>query len=162
MININKRLINIKNIKNRSYFSTNFRLSFAKPLNQSPYYQDSTSITSDKPSLNLQILKLFNDLNDSIKLVDLNKLINEASFKSYFELGCELPYESTPDKHRFIDTSKSPTDEILIIAHIIKPNYNSDLLDFRINTCGGFAIAADGNDNDPLIVSCTHTLNDVS
>lgn len=71
-----------------------------------------------------------------------------------------LCYESTPDSDRAVDTSQAPSDEVLLVAHIAKPSPHLRLAD-RISLCAGFAIAADGSEERPLVVSCTHTLNSV-
>ncbi|TIC71044.1 NAD(P)-binding protein [Wallemia mellicola] len=74
------------------------------------------------------------------------------------ELQMGLSYESTPDNDRAVNTKQTPSNEVLLIAHIARPSPHLRLAD-RISICAGFAVAAGENDESPLVVSCTHTLN---
>ena len=134
--------------------SSSSRARLARPLDN--------YATAPKPqlhSISSQVSLAF-DLLNSTSHTPIKTLLSQLSERGMKDLCVGLVYESTPDRARAVNVSENPSDEVLLVAHIAKPDKHSGLAD-RVSLCAGFAVAADGNDSQPLVVSCVHTLNSV-
>ncbi|TIA73020.1 hypothetical protein E3P91_01683 [Wallemia ichthyophaga] len=81
----------------------------------------------------------------------LAALLAQLHRRQLRDLRVGLSYESTPESGRAVRTTQTPTNEVLLVAHAAPPN--------RLSLSGGFAVACNGDDEQPLVVSCVHTLS---
>lgn len=90
----------------------------------------------------------------------LNDLFREFNANAGHILDVSLPYESTPPLSRrlvFDKTGSNKTHQgIVMVAHCMSPKDDLSLQKSKVKLSSGFVIG------DGLIVTCAHTLEDVS
>jgi hypothetical protein len=86
----------------------------------------------------------------------LPDLIRQYTEQSGHVLEASLPYESRPSGSRL--PSFEHGSEIAMIAHCVKDCTGES----KVTVSSGFALAAPGPDDDHLILSCAHTLEEAS
>jgi hypothetical protein len=119
--------------------------------------------TPPRPSLSVldtTILTHLSRVATLSSLTDMKTLAKEYSDRSEHVLNVSLPYESRPNATRRVDGVVSSGSGVVMVAHCVA---DEALQEHKVTVSSGFALnARSAREGESLIVSCAHTLNEVS
>jgi len=135
-----------------------FRRSFAQALDTVPItpIKPPPSVTQEHKTPRALDTQVLHELHSQPSATSFAQLLDDYDTNGHAVLNTFLKYEPTPGVSRRIDFENEASG-VVGLSHVIDAGE-----EHKIAFCSGFMVHAEGYPSEKVVVSCAHTLEEVS